>query len=292
MLVHAGALGDFVLSLRVLAALREAGAHGLTILGRPTIAVLATIDGQADRVVDFETGGFHALFQRELPLLASATNQIEGHELVINMAAAESPVFSQRLADVTGGRVIDLDPRPRAGRADHITEQWLEDLGRSGLAPTTSVSSIRLSPRALPAKILIHPGSGGRRKCWPLERFLALAVALRAENRAIEFLIGPTEDESWSPDEISGMEKIAPVVRGKPLVEVAEMLAGAEHVVANDSGIAHLAAAVKTRLAVIFGPTDPRRWRPLGPDVAVLAGQPWPEVIAVLAAIDAPVSRR
>ena len=35
--------------------------------------------------------------------------------------------------------------------------------------------------------------------------------------------------------------------------------------VGNDSGVSHLAAAVGTPGVVIFGPTDPARWRPLGP---------------------------
>ena len=40
--------------------------------------------------------------------------------------------------------------------------------------------------------------------------------------------------------------------------------------VGNDSGISHLAAAIGTPGVVLFGPTDPRRWRPLG-EVKVLA---------------------
>ena len=54
------------------------------------------------------------------------------------------------------------------------------------------------------------------------------------------------------------------------LYELACRLAGARVFIGNDSGIAHLAAAVGTPVVALFGPTDPRVWAPRGRDVRVL----------------------
>jgi heptosyltransferase-2 len=43
--------------------------------------------------------------------------------------------------------------------------------------------------------------------------------------------------------------------------------------VSNDSGAAHLAAALGRATVVLFGPTDPRRSRPVGAHVRVLAAR-------------------
>jgi len=292
MLVHAGALGDFVLALRVVAALRAAGATGVTILGRPHIAVLAAFAGQADRILDFDTGGYHALFSSDTPLPERLVPGLAGHALSINMVARERSVFSDRLAAVTGGAVIDLDPRPRPDRFDHITDQWLDDLARAGLPTAVAAPHIQVDSGPTSAKVILHPGSGGRHKCWPIDCFVALAVELACRDRRPVFLVGPVERESWSARELGRLEAVASVIHGQSLNEVASLLAAADHVVANDSGIAHLAAAVGTPLTAIFGPTDPRRWRPLGQNVAVVAAQPWPGLDAVLATIEHPPPRR
>ncbi|NDE07877.1 MAG: hypothetical protein EBZ89_10905, partial [Chloroflexi bacterium] len=69
------------------------------------------------------------------------------------------------------------------------------------------------------------------------------------------------------------------VIRGRSLADVARLFANASGVIANDSGIAHLAAGLGVPTVAIFGPTDPAVWRPRGPNVRVCGGTPgasWP----------------
>jgi ADP-heptose:LPS heptosyltransferase len=61
-----------------------------------------------------------------------------------------------------------------------------------------------------------------------------------------------------------------PVMKDASLVQVAGAIACSQLVVGNDSGISHLAAAIRTPLVCLFGPTDPTVWRPLGAVVRVL----------------------
>jgi len=87
LLVHAGAIGDFVMSLRIVAALRQAGARRVTVLGRPEIARLAIPGGGVDDVLDIETGGYHALFTANGPLPSRVGESLRGIDLAVNMMA-------------------------------------------------------------------------------------------------------------------------------------------------------------------------------------------------------------
>jgi heptosyltransferase III len=55
-----------------------------------------------------------------------------------------------------------------------------------------------------------------------------------------------------------------------PLLAVARELQACAAYVGNDSGISHLAAAIGVPSVVLFGPTNPVVWRPLGPRVVIL----------------------
>jgi ADP-heptose:LPS heptosyltransferase len=92
------------------------------------------------------------------------------------------------------------------------------------------------------------------------------------------------------------------VLRQADLPLVAGILEGALLYLGHDSGITHLAAAVGAPTVAVFGPTDPRVWRPRGPRVRVLGGTAvtpgqvaptaWPEADAVIAAAVDLLTRR
>lgn len=60
----------------------------------------------------------------------------------------------------------------------------------------------------------------------------------------------------------------------KTYVELAELLTRARTYIGNDSGPTHLAGIMGMATVALFGPTDPRVWKPLGPDVRVIRKQP------------------
>jgi len=119
--------------------------------------------------------------------------------------------------------------------------------------------------------LALHPGSGGIHKCWPADRFAALAQAAQRDwGVAPVFLIGPADAPCWEALRRALPPGLAPLVlRDRPLREVLALLALARAYVGNDSGVTHLAARACPTLA-LFGPTDPRVWHPLGRRVAVL----------------------
>lgn len=55
-----------------------------------------------------------------------------------------------------------------------------------------------------------------------------------------------------------------------PLLQIVPVCEHAFHIVANDTGNAHIAAAAGRSMTVLCGPTDPRRVKPLGHRVMAL----------------------
>ncbi len=60
------------------------------------------------------------------------------------------------------------------------------------------------------------------------------------------------------------------VLVDKPLMEVAEQLQGCRCYLGNGAGITHLAALLGIPTVVLFGPSDPTIWRPLGSSVEII----------------------
>ena len=126
--------------------------------------------------------------------------------------------------------------------------------------------------------VAIHPGSGGERKNWPLDRWRNLGRALLdlpAPERPRLLLVGGEADvktvaalrAAWQGS--AGPDGLL-VADGLPLPQVAALLERCGLFVGHDSGISHLAAVVGVPCVLLFGPTDPDIWAPPYPFVRVL----------------------
>lgn len=111
--------------------------------------------------------------------------------------------------------------------------------------------------------VVISPGGGWKSKCWPPERFGALAAELLRRD-GIRSVVNIAPDENDLAAGIAGgAGSSAPPVVSVPVPELTALLAQARLVVAGDTGPLHLAAALGTRVVGLFGPTDAERNGPL-----------------------------
>lgn len=126
-----------------------------------------------------------------------------------------------------------------------------------------------------PVYVGLAPGAGGRHKCWPLERFVALAQRQVERGRVPVFIVGPDENE-W----LTELRGAVPGARfplqdsddRSPLTTIA--LAGRlSAAVANDSGGGHMLAAGGAPLVSLFGPTSPAKFAPLAKRLTVITAQ-------------------
>jgi heptosyltransferase II len=122
---------------------------------------------------------------------------------------------------------------------------------------------------------LLCPGSiNSRAKRWPPERYAALADRLAQAGMTVA-LIG-------SPGELSVSEEVTAHAQSSPLVltgkttvaEAVALISIAEVLITNDTGPAHIGAALKTRTIVIFGPTNPLTTYPMSSNAEIIRHPP------------------
>jgi ADP-heptose:LPS heptosyltransferase len=185
------------------------------------------------------------------------------------------------------GNFIVSSRRPRAYRRPPAMIRQMLDLievasgrpamtaGAYPLPADKMVQAKALLPDG-PAYVGLAPGAGMRVKCWPLDRFIALARLQRETGHQPVFLLGPQEQE-WLPGLREALPQAqfplqAPGVEPDPLLSMAlaTRLAAA---VANDSGVGHILAAGGAPLVSLFGPTSPDKFAPCAAVSTIITAQ-------------------
>ncbi len=166
---------------------------------------------------------------------------------------------------------IDAPPPERLALATSPADQQAADalLAQRGIGP---------------GFVVVCPFAGGQfekqDKTWP--DFAEFSRALLQRGRPVLACPGPGE-EALISDHHPGVVRLD----GVRLGVYGGLLRRAALVVSNDTGPAHLAAAVGAPVLSVLGPTKPEQWAPWGPTVQVLRRWPgWPTVAEALAAVD------
>ncbi len=278
--IHSGALGDLVLFGHLLQ--RLAGATTL-VAGGAKGQLLAGL-GLVRKALDFDSVPMHEVFT-DTPLQDCYLRERLGqHERLISCFAAGDRTAELRLAGICGAlSSVFLPVRPPAGATGHLLEIWSDILGLgagqpSRIEPWTIPQAWRdrarnemVRSRVDPARpyAVIHPGAGAEAKRWPLEKFQAVAQKIPQ----VLFVLGPSEQDRWSDEQIENLTARWPVLKAPELPTLAGVLAGAKVYLGNDSGPSHLAAAVGTQTVGLFGPTNPAHFGPCGPRVRILSAE-------------------
>jgi len=134
--------------------------------------------------------------------------------------------------------------------------------------------------------VVVHPGAGKLPNLWPVDRFAAALAVLQRDHGA---RIVATEGPSDAAVVEALRQRLPGVARwSAPLGATMGLLHMADVVLANDTGIAHVAAALGRPTVVVFGPTDVQRWKPPGEHVlAVAASSGFVADVAVDSVLDA-----
>ncbi len=261
-----GALGDLLLALPTLRALRvrHRTAHVTAVVSEPLRALIAPT-GVADVTASLDGADTAWLFGG-----ARCPAWLAGRPLVYSWLGARDDTLRARLESVAAGvhcfAVERGGGRPHAAiayaRAVGVTDRVSTLVARARIVAPASPRAEALWRTLAGPTLAIHPGAGAPAKRWAAAGFVRVAEWWRRDGGCVVTVSGPAEDDVT----IAGS---APV-RGWALPDVAAVLARAALYLGNDSGVSHLAAAVGARGVVLFGTTDPRRWRPLGDGVVSL----------------------
>lgn len=148
----------------------------------------------------------------------------------------------------------------------HATQVYLEVLAPLGITAAPTAPRLRGLGEQVPGRIGLSPGASHATKLWAPEKFAALADRLASPQRAFVLIGGPSDRPLL--DEIRSKVKMARIdpldVASLDVLGAAEVLASLELLITVDTGPAHLAAALGAKVVVLFGPTAPERWGPLG----------------------------
>lgn len=261
LVVHLGALGDFILACPAIAHLATDGP--VSLLGAPARHALAVTAGLATRAVDGNHVDFHTAFTSPSDRLLAFLAEFD--RAVVWMRDADPVLTALRSAGVPN--VVAHPGLPGTDWARPASDYYLDCVG----APPGATPCLALGD-ALPGwDIVVQPGSGSARKNWPMAHFAEVAARLAQEGRVLTWLAGPAEEALAYP------AGVVPV-HEPDLVTLGRRLAGARLYLGNDSGVSHLAAAVGCASVVVFGPTNAAVWAPRGTQVRVVQGDPWPSV--------------
>jgi ADP-heptose:LPS heptosyltransferase len=294
LVIHQGALGDFILALPVLSNLNKALRHSrLVIMGFPRILELVEKRYYADEVISIDQKGMASFYVRDGNLDIALSHFFKQFGLVVVFGKDGGGALLGNLRRVCGGQLLPINPFPLGGERIHLTDHLLRELRRYHFPIDETTPRLYLtekdrewaknfyeekglSPGERAKIIVIHPGSGSKKKSWPLDRFLDLIGYLQKNvGSKMLVVIGPAEvgEIQWTFEKMKWeMGADAPLLaKGFSLPELASLMEGCRFFIGNDSGITHMAAALGVPTVALFGPTDPKVWAPRGEHVTVVA---------------------
>ena len=268
LVMHQGALGDFVITFPALVRLRNLFSR-IDVLCQGKLGKMASDLGLVDRFYSIESGLFASLYgDRAEPEVMEILRSY--HDIVLFSFSVE---LEQTIEKSTTARVYRIPPREDASRRIHAAEHIFRHLAACGLLRISHGERDSIDdPEEYPdrrepgydrRKILLHPGSGSRKKNWPISNFVTLEGLILSDRLKPSFILGPAER-----DMAAMLAERRPDPRDvlilEDLSEMAALLKRSGGFIGNDSGLTHLSAFLGLPTVAIFGPSDPERWRPLG----------------------------
>jgi len=265
LVIRGGAIGDFILTLPVFAALRRQFPETrLEVLGYPHIASLAAAGGLVDAVKPIESRPLAGFFARGGDLDFELSSFFAGCNVIFSYLFDPDEIFRDNLARITRAQVIPGVHRPSETRAMHASDQLLEPLQRLAIFEADPQPALRLTSKVASGThraLALHPGSGSERKNWPETAWRELLRELRRRSRHPLLLVGG-EAEGDRLERLAAECADVEVARSLPLPQLAKRLSGCTGFIGHDSGISHLAAALGLPGLALWGPSNPTVWRP------------------------------
>jgi len=282
LVIRGGAIGDFILTLPALKALRDARpqAH-LEILGYKHIAVLAEERFYAQAVHSIEYAPLARFFARNSELPAELADYFASFDLIVSYLYDPDRIFEINLRRCGVQNLICGAARivENAGHAARQLARPIEQLGinvvdfAERIFP--SIEDREFAGEFLasvpPPIIAIHPGSGSHEKNWPLENWIGLFSqgSRFADLKGLVVISGEADEAQTDQLEREWKNRDVRFARNLPLPRLAAVLERSIFI-GHDSGISHLAAAAGANCILLFGPTDPDVWAPRNDNVQIL----------------------
>lgn len=292
LVIRAGALGDCLLMLPTLAALRAAFPRArIDVMGYPMRWAWVLGRGLVDTVHTIEQPGMHLLFCKGMTLPQPLAAFFKAYDIILSYRPDPEGLFATNLRTLGVHLVLSQPPFPPPSSPPiHVADFALQLIAQVGVSPLPVVPRLQLNAGDLalahpffvehqldPQRdqlVVLHPGSGSAAKRWPMANFAALIETLAEQPGAKCVVVTGYAEETSAAEIRSRLRHIDLLVAEHwPLLPTAALIAHAAVFIGHDSGLTHLAAALARPTVAIFGPTDPEVWGPRGKHVTILQGQ-------------------
>jgi heptosyltransferase-2 len=265
LVIRGGAIGDFILTLPVLSALRaQLPEARLEVLGYGQIAQLAVAGGLADEVRSIEARPLAGFFARRGDLAPEWQDYFAGFAIIVSYLYDPDGFFQANVARCSKAQFIAGPHRPDDSAGVHATEVFLKPLERLAIFDADPTPRLPFhATRNTQHVLALHPGSGSERKNWPEAKWAELLARLVRSTTTKLLLVGGEAEG----DRLERLASHLPperveLARNLPLVELAGRLQGCRAFVGHDSGITHLAAALGLEGLALWGETAEALWAP------------------------------
>lgn len=279
LIIRGGAIGDFILTLPAIAALRRQfpDAH-LEVLGYPHIIQLAEAGGLVDRVQSIEARALAGFFARSGALSDDLVDYFSEFDIILSYLYDPDEIFRTNIARCSTAQFVVGPYRPNEAEGVHATKVYLRPLERFAIFDADNVPQLKVrtsgenmpGPQSAPT-LALHPGSGSEKKNWPEAKWADLLQHLVQETNSNLLLIGGEAEG----ERLQRLSAALPITRTRvaqslPLTDLARLIQQCAAFVGHDSGISHLAAALGLPGIVLWGNTLEEIWRPPQNQVVVL----------------------
>jgi heptosyltransferase-2 len=290
LVVRGGAIGDFILTLPALAALRgQFPQSWLEVLGYPHIVPLAIEGGLVNAVRSIEARALAGFFARHGELDPDLIDYFSEFDLIVSYLYDPDEIFQENVAKCITGQFIAGPHRPDEDTGVHAAKVFLQPLERLAIFEADPVPRLALAAPVRPsAQLALHPGSGSESKNWPEAKWHEFIGRL-LEETPFSFLMVGGEAEG---DRLQRLARELPgsritLAQSLPLPELARRLEGCVAFVGHDSGISHLAAALGLPGVLLWGETAEEIWRPPSEKMLLIRGPTGLASLEVARVIDA-----
>jgi len=273
LVIRGGAIGDFILTVPAIAALRRQFPEThIEILGYPHIAKLALEANLVDEVKSIEAGALAGFFARNGTLSVELMKYFSQFNIIISYLYDPDLIFQNNVLTCTKANFIVGPHRPDESKKIHATKLFLRPLETLAIYGVDEVPRLNLASDAThpPRRIALHPGSGSDKKNWP-EANWAQLIELILSSTDVNLLIvgGEAEGERLQRLAAALPPSRVTVAQSLPLPDLGRLLQGCIGFVGHDSGISHLAAAVGLPTLILWGNSVEEIWRPQGEHVII-----------------------
>ncbi|GGW74798.1 hypothetical protein GCM10010340_61620 [Streptomyces griseoloalbus] len=264
LVLRALGLGDLLAGVPALRALRRAfPGHELVLAAPAGLAPVAGATGAVDRLLPASAPG------RAVPRALDWTGPPP--DVAVDLHG-NGPPSHRLLQDLRPLRLLafahpgtpEIEGPPWYAQ-EHERDRWCRLLRAYGIDadPADLLLPRPHTTSPAPGAVVLHPGAAAPARCWPVERYAAVATALRERGVRVVVTAGADEgDVAARLAKQAGLPDTDVFAGGLPFDRLSALLAAARAVVSGDTGIAHLAVAHATPTVTLFGPVPPRQWGP------------------------------